>query len=239
MSMCMYLRAVTELDAKRFEQDPDQLMKATIGGTMALWADRFGDIPGSKPLDPEELLNVEFELDAVKPKGFLNRVVWWLTKRSLKADLANQKKRLSKVLKSVKEDHQTGADGETVLDLHKSWHLLHYLLTGSSDGGPHPQNMLLLGGREVGEDLGYGPARIVTPEEATAFARALEALDPETLLERLDPDELRELELYSTGFEDEGDEIEMEEDVRHYFPMLKSYMAEAAAKRRGVLIWMS
>jgi Domain of unknown function (DUF1877) len=49
-------------------------------------------------------------------------------------------------------------DGEGLsTDLDKSWHGIHYLLTGTASGGVAPVNFLVAGGRPVGKlDVGYG-----------------------------------------------------------------------------------
>src|SRR5262245_25829503 len=46
---------------------------------------------------------------------------------------------------------------EKPLNLEKSWHMLHYLMTGDIFPAGSPGDLLLTG-EGVGEDLGYGPA---------------------------------------------------------------------------------
>ena len=48
---------------------------------------------------------------------------------------------------------------EQALSIEKSWHMLHYLFTGHVDASDAPGNALLTG-QAVGENLGYGPARL-------------------------------------------------------------------------------
>ncbi|MBV9599873.1 MAG: DUF1877 family protein, partial [Chloroflexi bacterium] len=51
------------------------------------------------------------------------------------------------------------------VDLHKAWHAIHFVLTGSRLGGEAPLNFLVAEGTPVGEvDVGYGPARVFTSE---------------------------------------------------------------------------
>ena len=55
-------------------------------------------------------------------------------------------------------------DSSEALSLAKSWHGLHYILTGDPVQGDPPLNFLLVGGAEVGdEDIGYGPAGSLIP----------------------------------------------------------------------------
>ena len=47
-------------------------------------------------------------------------------------------------------------------DLDKSWHGIHYLMTGSVWGSDSPLDFLISGGTNVGDiDLGSGPARVM------------------------------------------------------------------------------
>src|SRR5262249_44411431 len=65
---------------------------------------------------------------------------------------------------------------EKALSLEKSWHMLHYLLTGHVGTGNAPGD-LLLSGQGLGDDVGYGPARLHDERKASEFSRFLEAQD--------------------------------------------------------------
>src|ERR1700761_9537434 len=75
---------------------------------------------------------------------------------------------------------------ERSIDLDKAWHGIHWLLTGDSWGGEAPLALAIVGGEDIGPDLGYGPARVVTPEQAQAVAAALSDLTDEELARRYD-----------------------------------------------------
>src|SRR5579871_4905619 len=68
---------------------------------------------------------------------------------------------------------------EKPLDLHKSWHLLHYLFTGEVGPAESPGGMLM-GGEELGEDIGYGPPRLHEAEATRAFGAFLKQMPRET-----------------------------------------------------------
>ncbi len=129
-----------------------------------------------------------------------------------------------------------GTPAAPVLDLHKSWHMLHFLFTGDAWEGALPAATLLVGGREVGEDLGYGPARMLSLEETERFARFLEPLEVAVLAARLDGRAMKALGAYSA--ENEDCCADLHDDLARYFPRLRSFVTDAAAKRRGLLIWM-
>uniref|UniRef100_B8HYY4 Uncharacterized protein n=1 Tax=Cyanothece sp. (strain PCC 7425 / ATCC 29141) TaxID=395961 RepID=B8HYY4_CYAP4 len=63
-------------------------------------------------------------------------------------ELLNDPEQMEVLLDQMEEDNS-----DLILSLEKSWHGLHYVLTGSAEDGEAPLNFILHG-REVGEDLG-------------------------------------------------------------------------------------
>src|SRR5687767_13290253 len=68
----------------------------------------------------------------------------------------------------------TENESTPALDLDKSWHGLHYLLTGSAWEGEGPQAFLVSGGELI--DLNVRSARIFWPEEVQTIDAALTGL---------------------------------------------------------------
>jgi hypothetical protein len=130
------------------------------------------------------------------------------------------------------------ADPGRLLDLHKSWHVLHYLFTGEVDGGTPPADALL-GGRELGEDMGYGRPRLHEAAATAAFARFLSPLTVADLQGRIDIGRMSALGIYCCEDDDEGSAEELGDDVAHYFPLLQSFVGEAAKNGNGLLMWLS
>lgn len=137
----------------------------------------------------------------------------------------------------VDEDDLDGAESGPALDLHKSWHVLHYLFTGTAWEGEMPAATLLLGGQEVGDDLGYGPARILPAADAARFGRFLDGVDLEQLAPRLDAKAMQKLDIYGAPQGDD-DAMDLRVELDHYLPKLQAFMAAAAQKNSGLLIWM-
>jgi Domain of unknown function (DUF1877) len=81
-------------------------------------------------------------------------------------------------------------------DLEKSWHGLHYLLTGTAWEGEPPLNFLLAGGREIDIGLGESPVQAHSSAQTRAIAEALEAVSRDQLAARFDPARMMELEIY-------------------------------------------
>ena len=124
-----------------------------------------------------------------------------------------------------------GADDEG-LSLEKSWHSLHYLLTGKTEEAPPPLGNAILGGSPLGGDLGYGPARFLSPEQVREVAAALSEVTPQDLAQHFDLDAMSAATVYACADEDE---LEM---AQHYFEKLMQYYADAAAKNNAMLLWI-
>src|SRR5215207_4511371 len=70
-----------------------------------------------------------------------------------------------------------GSDGRERVDLGKTWHAIHFGLTGSRLGGEAPLNFLVAEGTPIGDvDVGYGPARALTSTQVRALAEAVAAV---------------------------------------------------------------
>jgi hypothetical protein len=142
-----------------------------------------------------------------------------------------------RVLANPKGIHQllgSFAQSDSV-SLEKSWHGIHFVLTGSAWEGDPPLNVIAGGGVPVGqEDVGYGPARYVDPAQVRELDRALEAISEEEFSRRFDPAALEEAEIYPRIWD------EPLEDLRHeywtYLEEMKQLVHRAAQQGHGLLI---
>jgi len=125
-----------------------------------------------------------------------------------------------------------------VVDLHKSWHMFHFVFTGLASGGTPPANLLMEGGAEIGEDLGYGPARLLDPATTAALAGFVAPLTVDELKRRLDGPRMAALSIYP-AFDATDAAQEYGDDVEHYFPLLREHLGAAAAGREATLVWLS
>lgn len=114
--------------------------------------------------------------------------------------------------------------GEPDLHLQKTWQGLHYLL--HEDAG-----RAIRTGTPVGGDPGYGPARIVLPDEVAEIAAALTAIDTETLRARYDPSEMDDLDIYPGNWA----ESPFDGFVAPYLTDLRDFYRSAAAEKQAVL----
>lgn len=123
------------------------------------------------------------------------------------------------------------------LDTDKSWHLTHFLLTGEAWGGAEPLANAVLGGTEIGtEDVGYGPARYLTPAQVDAVASALAHISPDDLWSRFDPQQVRDAEIYPSGWE--GNDTERDY-IFDYFVDLKTHFADAAENNEAMILYIN
>ncbi|USB32988.1 YfbM family protein [Paenibacillus sp. YPG26] len=122
------------------------------------------------------------------------------------------------------------------LDLDKSWHAIHFLLNGSAWEGEAPLFNVILGGKEVGEDLGYGKTRYLTNKEVQEVTLTLVNITEEDLKQRFDAAVMNELEIYP--FDDWSGDEEMDY-VLSYYTDLKEYYMEAVRQGNAMLLFIS
>lgn len=124
-----------------------------------------------------------------------------------------------------------GEPAPTGISLDKAWHGLHYLLCGAVEPAPGPLGQAVLGGTEIGEDLGYGPARYFTAAETAEIAQALGASGLEAALRaRFDPAAMTPLGLYPGGWDANGDGWLIDA-----FHTLRDFYAAASAAGQAVV----
>jgi hypothetical protein len=138
---------------------------------------------------------------------------------------------------SFAENLIDGDDGELSLSIEKSWQAIHFVLNGDPWECKGPLGNAVLGGREVGEDMGYGPARFLTPAEVAETAKALEEVTTEQFTERLSKANFKKAEIYVFNDEDPNDPDIVEELVG-YFEDVKKFFREAANKKNGMLLFI-
>jgi hypothetical protein len=123
-------------------------------------------------------------------------------------------------------------DGE-VLDVEKAWHGLHYLLTGDPWAGDSALADVVLGGTELGPDMGYGPARYLTPERVAAAAGALASMTRDELRRRYDPSTMSRHRIYPDIWMDPHDDgLGF---LMPSFARVRAYYLDAAAKRHAMM----
>lgn len=212
---------------------------------------------GSLPPAFERLLSRQQELFArLTPESRAQAVAVLQAYPQLRAVMPQLVERLERPFTIVprssdaEDAHESDGAGETAaataapepetIDIHKSWHVFHFLFTGrAAEGGSPPANFLVEGGREVGEDMGYGPARLFDTTATAVIARYLAGLGATVLVRRIDAPRMAELGIYCAGDGSRADAAEMRDDVEHYFPQLQAHFQAAAQAGEATLVWLT
>jgi hypothetical protein len=120
------------------------------------------------------------------------------------------------------------------LDVDKAWHIIHFLLNGDPWEGTGAVGGAVLGGTELSyEDLGYGPARYLTPGEVRQTADALNDISFDQLWAEYDAARAREAELYWT------DSPDCRDYVRENYTALQSFYRTASRHGQAVILWLA
>jgi len=118
-----------------------------------------------------------------------------------------------------------------MLALEKSWHGLHYLLCGEVEPGPTVLSQAVIGGLELGDDYGYGPARYFTPSQVDAVARELHRANLEAEMKsRFNARRMSSLDVYPRGWTPADAAWLLNE-----FRRLRDFYDEASTRQRAVV----
>lgn len=123
---------------------------------------------------------------------------------------------------------------DSVLELDKEWHGIHFLLNGNAWSTRGPYGKVILGGKEIGGDLGYGPARVLTPSEVADIATRLKSVSVDQLRRRYDPHAMMKAQVYPEVWEREG--LEAYEWLVTGYRQLVNFYVRAAEQRKAVIL---
>jgi hypothetical protein len=126
---------------------------------------------------------------------------------------------------------------ENSIDVDKAWHGIHYLLAGDTSGGEPPLSNVVLGGTEIGDDVGYGPARYLTADEVQAAADALKDITPESFRTRYVAAELSTNGIYPEIWDDAADDAVGY--LTTWYETLRDYYIDAATKGHAMLKYLN
>ena len=113
-------------------------------------------------------------------------------------------------LQRIKRDPDAIAallEREEGVSLDKMWHALHFMLTGRVDAADPPLGDAILGGTETGDDLGLGPARVLTPEQVRAVDQELAHVTRHDLRDRFRPILFADRDLYPQMWDQPREEL--------------------------------
>lgn len=126
-----------------------------------------------------------------------------------------------------------------LLDIDKTWHAIHFTITGSPyDGDENDVLTCLIFGQDPvnDDDLGYGPATTVEKETVVQISAALKEWDKEKFHEKFNLQSMIEHNIYPVMAEE--DEEEFFTYVWEYFVFLKEFYQKAADEGQYVLTFI-
>jgi hypothetical protein len=120
------------------------------------------------------------------------------------------------------------------LYIDKAWHGIHFILTDSSCEGEKPQSLVILGGDDIGEDFGYGPGKLIMPDDVIEVSNYLKSIDLLSLRKKYNPEVFEKAEIYPQGIWHEK-KIEAYEYIERYLKKVIEYYNIAAKLNRAVI----
>ena len=131
----------------------------------------------------------------------------------------------------------SGADDSERVVLNKSWHAIHYVLTGSRLGGDEPLNFLVTEGTPVGEvDVGYGPARVLRGHQVRQLAAALAAIQPEDVARRVDLKRFDAEAIYPGNWQRNGYDVDY---VVSNYRQMRELIVRLADQGLGLVLYIN
>ena len=129
---------------------------------------------------------------------------------------------------------------ENSIDIDKSWHAIHFTLTGSAWEGEPPLANLVLGGVEVGDDVGYGPARYLTADQVKEVVEAIKVIGAQEFAHRFNRQKLLANDIYPDIWDDSEETDEEQLDyLLTWYQQLATYYATAARKGNAMLKFLN
>ncbi|MFC0204160.1 DUF1877 family protein [Novosphingobium soli] len=126
------------------------------------------------------------------------------------------------------------------MDLDKSWHIVHYLLTGSTGRSESPLGII---GDDLHPlanlDLGLGKPNVLSPDVVAAFDQAAQSLTDDAVMARFIATEMPTDELYLGNVIARGDEEDMREYALENFHVLRDFARQAAAANEAIITFYS
>ena len=129
---------------------------------------------------------------------------------------------------------------DNLLDIDKSWHAIHFTLTGCAYGGEEDDILsnLVFGGEPVNEeDMGYGPARLFTKEKTALLSEALKKWDKTAFCKNFNVADMLEHDIYPVMSGE--DDVDFFTYVWACFDAVKEFFQKAAEEGQSVLTFIA
>ena len=145
----------------------------------------------------------------------------------------------SSLLESSIYDEETD-ERPNLVDIDKSWDGILFLLTGQNVANTdHPLAKILFSGQLIDEDqdMGYGPAHYLTPEQVADLNNQISKITITDLKQKYNPKRMEELEVYPSIWEKEGDQAF--DYLGEYFKNLQQVYSDAAKNGEAIITFLN
>jgi hypothetical protein len=137
----------------------------------------------------------------------------------------------------LKEAGFSSEDVCEFLDIQKAWHGVHFLLCGQTGPESTPRGQSIMGGREIGGEVGYGPARFLEPAEVKDSSAVLASISSDDLRANFDLEKMNLAGIYPGGWgENTKDNFQWLLDA---YDEVKEYYKLAAEKGFAMLLYVT
>ena len=232
MSMIGKLRQVSEFDLAKYKKNPNEMMRALTGAQGPGDTEGFATLRETLQQSPVAQRMMELSKQQLVLSREQQIEMQQEMMKLMKNAVQMQKTGLAKA--AAAEPRSAGRNAVAELDLHKSWHCLHFMFTGKVEGSDGTAlGNSLLGGQEIGgdeADMGYGPPRALSPGQVRSVAAALAEFPIDKKAQEFDAAAADKAGIYVAQHE--------AGELKEYFGQLRSFYEDAARKGNAVLLWI-
>ena len=144
----------------------------------------------------------------------------------------------SDLLENRVYNEESNSEDSNPIDIDKSWEGILFLLTGQNfQTTHHPLARILFSGQIIDQeqDLGYGPAHFLTPEEVKDLNEKISKITTDNLRKKYDLKKMTELEIYPNNWEEEN----MSDYLIDYFEIVQEIFAEASKNNQAIITFLN
>lgn len=158
--------------------------------------------------------------------------------RVSKAELENYLEDSSLLEERIYDDESDDED-ESLVGIDKSWDGIIFLLTGQIIGASdHPLEKILFSGQLIDkeQDLGYGPAHYLTPEQVVDLNNQISKITLAELKQKFDPKKMTESGVYPSIWDEDDGAFEY---LAEGFSAVQEIFAKASKNGESIITFIN
>lgn len=131
------------------------------------------------------------------------------------------------------------AEDPNLIDIDKAWEGIVFLLTGQCLAeANHPLVAVLFSGQLVNsdQDLGYGPAHYLRPEQVADLNHQIAAITVDELMQRYDAAKMMDLGVYPQIWDEDGEAMDY---LSEYFTSVQQFYSNAARNQDAIITFIN